>query len=293
MASRSPCSPPAARWSALGTLDLAPLVRTTAATTIGLNVAILGELFATQASALRGLESVRLEVTGGHLPLKLASDTRTLFTPNVLTVYGTTECTTTAMADMAVAVAQPAAVGFLVPSIEAEIVDAEDRVLAAGAGGAARLRGRQIVEGYFNDDLATEQHFRAGWFYPGDVGSIGPDGLLRITGRLTELIKTGGVEIAPVPIELALAAQPGVRDAAVFALTLPNGTQQLGAALVLQPGADARKILAAVRDRIGPQAPTQAIALAALPRSAGGKLLRAELARLAQDAMAQTSDRPA
>jgi long-chain-fatty-acid--CoA ligase ACSBG len=65
------------------------------------------------------------------------------------------------------------------------------------------MRGRNIMMGYLKNEAATADTIdNAGFLHSGDRGIVDPDGFLRITGRIKELIITaGGENVAPVPIE--------------------------------------------------------------------------------------------
>ena len=65
------------------------------------------------------------------------------------------------------------------------------------------MRGRHVMMGYLYDEAKTREAIDTeGWLHSGDVGSIDDAGMLRITGRIKELlISAGGENIAPVPIE--------------------------------------------------------------------------------------------
>jgi acyl-coenzyme A synthetase/AMP-(fatty) acid ligase len=102
-------------------------------------------------------------------------------------------------------------------------------------------------------------------------------GLLRITGRVEDVILRDGVTDSPLPLEEAIRGLPGVRDVAVFALPHADGSQVVCAALVLDPGADAAAIQAGVAARLGTQAPTRMVRVEQLPRNPNGKVLRREL----------------
>ena len=82
--------------------------------------------------------------------------------------------------------------------------------------GEVCYRGRSIMMGYMKDAAKTKEAIDpTGWLHSGDVGAMGVNGMLRITGRLKELIITaGGENIAPVPIEDKIKAVcPGVANA--------------------------------------------------------------------------------
>ena len=79
------------------------------------------------------------------------------------------------------------------------------------------VRGGNVTSGYFNNEAATAEAFEDGWFHTGDIGELDADGLLRITDRKKDLIKTsGGKYIAPVKIEGMLKAMPMVSEAVVL-----------------------------------------------------------------------------
>ena len=148
--------------------------------------------------------------------------------------------------------------------------------------GEIQLRGQQVFAGYWHDATATAQAFTAdGWFRTGDLGAIDPAcGHLVIRGRTKELIISGGLNVYPREVELALEQHPSVAEAAVAGLPHPRWGEQVTAWVVPRAGstvseaelvAHARTLLAAYK------CPKQVFALAALPRNQLGKLNRAAL----------------
>jgi acyl-CoA synthetase (AMP-forming)/AMP-acid ligase II len=226
------------------------------------------------------------QVVGAPLSSKLAREARLALTPNIWIGYGSTEIDGVALADSTLCIIDPTAAGFVTPWVDAEIVDLADRPLRAGSEGRLRLRGAHMVIGYFRDEAASRANFRDGWFYPGDIAVITDQGLLRIIGRAEDVIVRDGVGLSPRPIEEVIRGQPGVRDVAVFPLTRPDGTQEICAALVLEPGVDAASIRAAAAAKLGDQAPTRVLVVDGLPRNANGKVARRALVDLAQRAIA-------
>lgn len=150
---------------------------------------------------------------------------------------------------------------------------------AAGVDGEIQLRGPQVFTGYWGDPGATAAAFTAdGWFRTGDIGAVDPaSGHLVIRGRTKELIITGGLNVYPREVETALESHPAVAEAAVAAVPHPRWGEQVTAWVVLHPGTalDARAVIAHARTRLAAyKCPKQVFQVAALPRTALGKLNR-------------------
>ena len=248
--------------------------------------ATLSALLGQSGGRVQRLETVEFfEILGAHLPAKLAHDARLYLTPNLWINYGATEVDQVASADAAVCIADPSAAGFVVPWTEAAVVDASDRPVPTGQEGRLRVRGPQMIAGYYGNSDATSRNFRDGWFYPGDLGAITDQGLLRVTGRVEEVIAQDGVMVSALPLEEMIRGVPGVRDVAVFPLTGADAAQEIGAALVLEAGADAKAVRLAITTKLGSQAPTRVFMTDGLPRNASGKVMRRRLVEMAQRAV--------
>jgi acyl-CoA synthetase (AMP-forming)/AMP-acid ligase II len=153
---------------------------------------------------------------------------------------------------------------------------------AGGAGGEIQLRGPQVFTGYWDDPAATAAAFTAdGWFRTGDIGAVDPaSGHLVIRGRIKELIITGGLNVYPREVEIALESHPAVAEAAVAAVPHPRWGEQVTAWVVPRPGRalDAAALIAHARTQLAAyKCPKQVFEVAALPRTAAGKLNRRAL----------------
>jgi O-succinylbenzoic acid--CoA ligase len=145
------------------------------------------------------------------------------------------------------------------------------------------LAGPTLALGYRLDPAATEAAFAGGWFRTRDAGTLDADGRLTVTGRLDDVVISGGVNVAPAAVEAALREHPDVADAVVFGRPDATWGQRVVAAVVPVPGSSPE--LPALRDwvshRLGrPAAPRQLHVLDALPLLHTGKPDRRAVAAL-------------
>jgi len=82
--------------------------------------------------------------------------------------------------------------------------------------GEIQVRGWNVMKGYCNNPEANARAFTAdGWLRTGDLGEIAPDGRLRMVGRLKDVFRVGGENVAPAEVEEVLLAHPAVEIAQV------------------------------------------------------------------------------
>ena len=226
------------------------------------------------------LPSLRLAVCGSApLSPALAARLPGLLGRLPLIRYGTTE--TGLDVSNPVDAPRPDTVGLPLPGVECRIWCA-GREAPPGTDGEIQLRGPQVFTGYWHDATATAEAFTAdGWFRTGDLGVIDPAcGHLVIRGRTKELIISGGMNVYPREVELALEQHPSVAEAAVAGLPHPRWGEQVTAWIVPRPGAavSEAELVAHTRTLLAAyKCPKQVFALAALPRDQLGKLNRAAL----------------
>lgn len=96
--------------------------------------------------------------------------------------------------------------------------------------GELLLKGPMVFDGYWQNEKATEEAIRDGWFHTGDIGTIDEDGFISITGRKKELIVTaGGKNVAPAILEDSLRAHPLISQVIVVG----DGKPFIGALITL------------------------------------------------------------
>jgi acyl-CoA synthetase (AMP-forming)/AMP-acid ligase II len=117
------------------------------------------------------------------------------------------------------------------------LVDAEGRDVAPGEEGDICCDGPSVHLGYHNNPAANAEAFLPdGWFRSGDLGVIGPDGRLRIVGRLKEMINRGGKKFFPREIEEILYTHPQVLYAAIVGIPDARLGERNCLCLVPRPG---------------------------------------------------------
>jgi len=130
-------------------------------------------------------------------------------------------------------------IGRPIAGVEVRIADpATLQELPDGERGELLVRGENVMVGYHDEPAATARAVTAdGWLRTGDLCLRGPDGLLRVVGRLKDIIIRGGENIAPAEIENVLREHPDIADAAVVGVPSEYFGEEVGAALILRPGA--------------------------------------------------------
>lgn len=129
---------------------------------------------------------------------------------------------------------------------------------------------------YFNAPGKTAAAWRGDSFTVGDLGRLDDEGYLYLEGRREDLVITGGVNVYPAEVENVLAEHPGVGDVAVYGVPDPEWGQRLCAAVVGTASDDDLRAWAAAR-LSPPKRPKEYVAVAEIPRTLTGKVLRRSL----------------
>ena len=190
------------------------------------------------ARAAHKLSSLRTGVTIGT-PEQVRR-VATLGVEKICNVYGLTEAYgNSAVTDAELPLEQRLqTVGRALGGVEIRIIDAATGVtVPAGTAGEITLKGNVLV-GYWNDPLRSAEAFTAdGYFRTGDLGLLDDEGYLYYRGRLKELVKTGGINVAPAEVEEVLASHPAVELAFVTGIPDARLDEALAAVIVTRSGA--------------------------------------------------------
>jgi acyl-coenzyme A synthetase/AMP-(fatty) acid ligase len=214
-------------------------------------------------------------VLGDMFSKSLSGRVRTRICSHVISVYGATETQTTASAPVELIQDTPGAVGYVVPDVTVEIVSESGQVLPRGREGLVRIRSTHAVDHYIGDPESSAMTFRDGCFYPGDIGALDSENMLRIVGRRDALLNLGGDKINPEVIERALAACEGVNECAAFGSPNELGIDYVWAAVVANDETNNDKLRIYCEANLPPQyRPLGFIRVDRLPRNEMGKLDR-------------------
>jgi malonyl-CoA/methylmalonyl-CoA synthetase len=172
-------------------------------------------------------------------------------------------------------------VGYALPGVELRVVDERGEALAAGHQGVVEVGGPGVFAGYWRrPDQTAAVMTPDGFLHTGDVGTLAPDGRLRLVGRTSDLIIAGGYNVYPKEIELVLDETPGVVESAVVGVPDPDLGEAVTAFVVLEPGAPttAADLARAVEGRLARfKQPRRYHLVDDLPRNAMGKVDKAAL----------------
>jgi len=210
------------------------------------------------------------------MPPALLAAVRQKLSPELAFVYASTEAGMLSTARAATLEAHPGSAGYRLPWVEMEAVDAAGQRVPAGQDGIIRVKTEEQAR-YLSESADTTERFSDGWFYPGDVGQVTPEGLVYITGRSSEIINRGGTIVAPDMIEEAILLTPGVKDAAVVGVPSAEGIEEIWAAVVGEGFVDPNAVLVVVGARMADKLPDRVVQVDAIPRNEMGKIRRQEV----------------
>jgi crotonobetaine/carnitine-CoA ligase len=105
--------------------------------------------------------------------------------------------------------------GVATPETDIRIVDDDENDLPAGSVGQILVRNPGMFRGYLNREQETLEAMRGGWYHTGDLGRVDENGFYYFIGRIKDIIRRSGENVAAAEVEDVLRAHPKVRDAAV------------------------------------------------------------------------------
>jgi long-chain acyl-CoA synthetase len=230
----------------------------------------------TDASCLRVCMS-----GGAAIPVELIRAFEEKFGCAILEGYGLSETSPVASFNQPDKPRKPGSIGTPIEGVEMQVWDDDGNEVAQGEVGEIVIRGHNVMKGYWDRPEATGEAIDAdGWFKSGDMAKVDEDGFFFIVDRKKDLIIRGGYNVYPREVEEVLYEHPAVAEAAVIDIQHPTQGEEVGAAVVLKPGAEATpaELQAFCKERIAAYKYPRYVWLEpALPKTATGKLLRREV----------------
>jgi len=172
-------------------------------------------------------------------------------------------------------------VGPALPGVSVRVVDADGRRLPPGEPGVLEIKGPNLFAGYWrNPEKTAEDHTADGYFVSGDIATEDETGVIRIVGRAKDLIISGGYNVYPKEIEMAIDAIDGVGESAVVGVPHPDFGEGIVAVVARAPDSalEPTAISAALATELAAfKRPKRVVIVDELPRNAMGKVQKAEL----------------
>lgn len=178
------------------------------------------------------------------------------------------------------AIRKMGSVGKPVINVEVRVVDEAMNDVPPGEVGEIVYRGPTVMKGYHDDQAATDEAFRGGWFHSGDLVRADEEGFLYVVDRKKDMIISGGENIYPAELEIVLDGHEAVQEVAVIGVPHPTWVETPIALVTRRPGyhVEEEELVSYVRERVASyKKPARVLFVDELPRNAAGKLLKRDL----------------
>lgn len=220
----------------------------------------------------------KVTVGGAPTPMGAKRELARIFAgAEVIEAYGQTESTDgVTMARGTSVFDRPGTIGAANPHVVVAVRRPDGARAAPDEDGEIVVSGPTVMTGYYRDRAASARTVRDGWLHTGDRGRRDADGWFSLTGRMKDLIITGGENVSPVEVEDVLRAHPGVEDVAVIGTPHPKWGEQVTAVIVARAGSrlDGAAITAFAATRLaGFKKPRRVEFVDTLPRNAANKVM--------------------
>jgi fatty-acyl-CoA synthase len=221
-------------------------------------------------------------VMSGAAPLTTEAARRWMdaFGPKLWNFYGATETGLVTLAGPHDHVSRPGTIGKRLRGNQIRLLDDTGHEVPEGGIGELYARNSTMISGYHNNDEATNDAQKEGFFSVGDMGRIDGDGYYFLESRKHDMVISGGVNIYPREIEDHLNTHPAVLEAAVIGVPDPEWGETLRAFIVLRGSQQVaeQELIDFCRTGLADyKRPRKVTFLAELPRNPTGKILKREL----------------
>jgi long-chain acyl-CoA synthetase len=225
--------------------------------------------------------TLRLCMSGGSaMPGELMKKFEEAFDCKILEGYGLSETSPIASFNHPDKERKAGSIGTPIEGVEMRLVDDDGNEVDEDEVGEIQIKGHNIMKGYWNNEEATKEAIKDGWFATGDMGKVDDDGYYFIVDRKKELIIRGGYNVYPREVEEVLYEHPAVQEAAVIGVEDEKMGEEVGAAVVLKKGEEVSED--ELRDYVKEQVanykyPRKIWFEDELPKGPTGKILKKEI----------------
>ncbi|STD08016.1 Long-chain-fatty-acid--CoA ligase [Dermatophilus congolensis] len=206
--------------------------------------------------------------------------------------YGLTETSPVIVGNPLDSRRRAGSIGIPFPDTDVRIVDPKNpqNDVLEGEEGELIVRGPQVFSGYLNKPLETAEAFIDDWFRTGDLARV-TDGFIVLTGRLKDIIITGGFNVSPLEVEDALRRHPRIRDISVIGIPGTRRGEDVVAAIVPEGELPSNEELRAwAKQHLAAyKVPRRFVSVEELPTNAMRKVVRTEVVALIQRTEAENT----
>ena len=230
----------------------------------------------------------KISVGGAPTALSQKRKLAKLFAPvEIINAYGQSESTNgVAMTKDNSGLQMEGNVGFANPHVVVDIHREDGNSASPEEEGEIVISGPTVMKGYYRQPDATAETIRDGWLHTGDLGYKSPDGSFVVTGRLKEIIISGGENVSSAEVESVIQQHPDIKEVAVIGCDDSKWGEVVTACIVRRPGSGIDSAILAEftgRQLAGFKKPRRFEFFEELPRNATNKVLKQELKRIIEN----------
>ncbi|MFF4658774.1 long-chain fatty acid--CoA ligase [Streptomyces sp. NPDC001381] len=227
------------------------------------------------------VSTLRMCISGGaSLPVEILHGFERRFGCAILEGFGMSETSPVVTFNHPDRPRKPGSIGTPIRDVEVRLLDEKGQDVTPGEVGELAVRGPNVMKGYWNRPEETAATVPDGWLRSGDLARQDEDGYFYIVDRKKDMIIRGGYNVYPREIEEVLHEHPAVALAAVVGVGHAHLGEEIAAAVVLRPGAQATpdELREFVKDRVAAyKYPRQIWLMDKLPTGPSGKILKREI----------------
>ena len=227
------------------------------------------------------LTSLKMCTSGSApIPIEILNRFERLTGTSIGEGFGLSEASPTTHRNPPNGIRKIGSVGIPLPGTDCMIVDDNNQPLAENQVGELLIRGPQVMNGYWNNEMETNRALKGGWLYTGDLAMQDRDGYFYIVGRKKEMIIVGGFNIYPQEVEDVLYGHPDIQEAAVAGIPAADAEEIVKAFIVPKEGItiDLEEVKGYCYSKLTPyKVPSAFEVRSELPRNTVGKLLKRTL----------------